>query len=242
MKTQFRFRTPHSALRARRAFTLIELLVVLSVIGLMAALTFPAIAAVKKSMLKARVKAELLALQTTIENFKDKMGYYPPDNKMGNPEAYALNQLYYELHGVTNIATANAPIYETLDGSAKIAAADLGAVFGPNVTGFMNCAKPRSGDEMSGGHAFVRALKVGQYRSITTGGKSCTIMGSGVDGPFVYTSDEQNAKINPWRYNVSNPHYNKTFDLWMDVMVGDKTNRICNWSDRPLVVSQPYQY
>ena len=45
------------------------------------------------------------------------------------------------------------------------------------------------------------------------------------------------SKINPWRYNSSNPRYNpKSFDLWIDVIAGGKTNRICNWSDKPITV------
>jgi len=39
-------------------------------------------------------------------------------------------------------------------------------------------------------------------------------------------------RSNPWRYNSSNPRYNpKSYDLWIDVTVGGKTNRVCNWSD-----------
>jgi hypothetical protein len=49
------------------------------------------------------------------------------------------------------------------------------------------------------------------------------------------------AGLNPWRYNSSNPVKNpKSFDLWIDVIVGSQTNRICNWSDQALIVGAPY--
>ena len=53
-----------------------------------------------------------------------------------------------------------------------------------------------------------------------------------MDGPVVY------GDINPFRYVSSNPTNNtSTFDLWVDVIVGGKTNRISNWSDKPEIVN-----
>ena len=43
--------------------------------------------------------------------------------------------------------------------------------------------------------------------------------------------------LNPWRYNSSHPTHNQaTYDLWVDVIVDGKTNRISNWSDKPDIV------
>jgi hypothetical protein len=40
--------------------------------------------------------------------------------------------------------------------------------------------------------------------------------------------------LNPIRYNSSSPTGNsKTYDLWVDIVVGGKTNRISNWSENP---------
>jgi prepilin-type N-terminal cleavage/methylation domain-containing protein len=226
--------------RASRAFTLIELLVVIAVIALLAALTFPAVQGVKTSAIRTRAKGELTQMESAIERFYQKLGYYPPDN----PANWALNQLYYELLGTTNVGTVAAPVYVTLDGSARITAAGLSSVFGPNVTGFVNCSRPGRSDDVPGATAFLNNLKPSQFMVITNdpSSTSCSVLGSGIDGwPTMVYINSLGAKLNPWRYNSSNPHYNpKSFDLWIDVAAGSKTNRICNWSDKPLVVGSPY--
>jgi prepilin-type N-terminal cleavage/methylation domain-containing protein len=222
------FRTPHSAHRTGRAFTLVELLVVISIIVVLAAATFPAVGTAKIAMMRARAKSELAQIETAIERYKQKLGYYPPDNAPN----WDLNQLYYELLGTTYSGS----IYQTLDQSAQIGAAILPTTFGPNVTGFMNCNRP-GGDELSGAVAFLKGLKAAQFLALPGG---CTILGASLDGPLTYPNP-LGSKLNPWRYNSSSPRYNpKSFDLWIDVMAGSKTNRISNWSDKPLIVSTPY--
>ena len=43
-------------------------------------------------------------------------------------------------------------------------------------------------------------------------------------------------KINPYRYNSSSPTNNpRSYDLWIDVLIGGKINRISNWSEQPIV-------
>ena len=226
--------------RASRAFTLIELLVVIAVIAVLAALTFPAVQGVKASSIRTRAKGELTQMETAIERYYQKLGFYPPDN----PPNWARNQLYYELLGTTNVGTLAAPVYATLDGSARITAADLTLAFGPNVTGFVNCSRPGRSDEAQGATAFLNNLKPSQFMAITNSATpaSSSVLGSGIEGwPTMVYIDSRGAKLNPWCYNSSNPHYNpKSFDLWIDVKVGSKTNRICNWSEKPLVVNAPY--
>jgi prepilin-type N-terminal cleavage/methylation domain-containing protein len=229
-----------STLARSRAFSLIELLVVIAVIALLAALTFPAIQGVKRSSIRTRAGAELRAVQTVIERFQQKIGYYPPDcYRPGIPDAYALNQLYYELLGTTNIGTATAPVYVTLDGSARISGNDLNSAFGGKIAGFANCSRAGRGDEAVGGIAFVDKLKPSQFLSCQIPPSVMwTVLGSSIEGPLEY--QDHGIKINPWRYNSSSPVHNaKTYDLWIDVTVGDKTNRICNWNDRPFVVGTP---
>jgi prepilin-type N-terminal cleavage/methylation domain-containing protein len=232
-------RMARSALRASPAFTLIELLVVISVISLLAALTFPAASAARISIIRTRARAELGQIQSAIESYSQKLGYYPPDNSAN----WAFNQLYYELLGTTNVGTVLAPTYMTLNGSARISAAALPLTFGPNVVGIQNCARGGAGDEVPSAASFLNNLKSGQFLATTNGVSTtpvCTVLGSSLDGPQVF-QNASGAKINPWRYNASSPRYNpKSFDLWIDVTAGAKTNRISNWSDRPLVVSAPY--
>jgi prepilin-type N-terminal cleavage/methylation domain-containing protein len=215
-----------------RGFTLIELLVVISVIALLAALTFPAVGAARLAMMRARARSEMAQIETAIERYHDKLGYYPPDNAPN----WAPNQLYYELLGTIN----SGGVYHTLDDSAQIKTAEIPNVFGPTVTGFMNCSQ--GGDDGTpGAVAFLKGLKPAQFMPVTNGisSASFTVLGTSLDGPQYFSN--LGAKLNPWRYNASSPRYNpKSFDLWIDVMAGSKTNRISNWSDRPLIVSTPY--
>ena len=242
-------RTTHHATRPSPAFTLIELLVVISVIAILAALSFPAISAVKVSMTRTRALAEMKGVIAVIEAYHDKLGYYPPDNPL-NPPNWAINQLYYELLGTTNVSIGGVPYYQTLDGSAKIAnvppsfpAFQTAFGAGSTVVSFMNISRD-AGDGLVGAVSFFPNLKPSQFLAITNGGGSatpiCTVLGAGIDGPLLY-HDTLGAKLNPWCYNSSSPRYNpKSYDLWIDVTAGNKTNRICNWSDKALIVNAPY--
>ena len=66
-----------------------------------------------------RARAELAQIETAIEAYKTKLGFYPPDNPLSPPN-WTINQLYYELLGTT-ITIGGQPGYQTLDGSARIA-------------------------------------------------------------------------------------------------------------------------
>ena len=225
-------RITHRVSRPGRAFTLIELLIVISIIALLASLSFPAVRAARMSVMRARARAELMQIETAIESYQRKLGYYPPDNQT-KPPNWELNQLYYELEGTTN----SGGIYHTLDDSAQISASALSSVFGPNVSGFMNCMRPGRGDDVPNAASFLPRLKAGQFMAVGNTPNSPTVIGSTLDGPFMYSNPSTGARINPWRYNSSSPRHNaKTFDLWIDVLAGGKTNRICNWSDKSIVV------
>ena len=88
--------TRPSTLATRLAFTLIELLVVIAIMAVLAALIIPITGAVNRHKLRSRTRAELRSIETAIEDYKTKRGYYPPDNP-NSP--LPLNQLYYELSG-----------------------------------------------------------------------------------------------------------------------------------------------
>jgi prepilin-type N-terminal cleavage/methylation domain-containing protein len=219
--------------RRAAAFTLIELLIVISIMALLAALVFPAVGAVSKLKIRKKAAGELIQVQTAIESYKAKFGYYPPDNP-GNP---ATNQLYYELLGTSY----SNQTYTVLDGSAQIGGTSgisFSGAFGASsaVTGFMNCTRATGGDDTLRAQNFFRTgLKAGQFLPVTSP-VTCSVLGSSLAGPVMLSSGS--GQINPWRYNSSSPTNNPgTFDLWIDIAVGSQTNRICNWSTVPLIVN-----
>ena len=222
--------TQHAIRNTPPAFTLVELLVVIAMIAVLAALTFPAVGMARISIMRSRARAELTNLETAIERYHDKLGYYPPDNAPN----WAVNQLYYELLGTTN----SSGVFHTLDDSAQISATDIPTAFNnPNLTGFLNCSRGGE-DGLPGGVAFVKGLKTAQFQAITNASSPIlyTVLRTTLDGPSVLIDP----KLNPWRYNSSSPQHNpKTYDLWIDVMAGSKTNRICNWSDKYIIIGNP---
>jgi prepilin-type N-terminal cleavage/methylation domain-containing protein len=230
--------------RHSRAFSLIELIIVVAIMALLASLTFPIMGAVRKTMIRNRARGALIGMETAMEAYKDKFGHYPPDNPVlkNGVTWYETNQLYYELIGTTNVPSSP-PIFKTLDGSSQLLSTDVPLVFQSGVSGFVNCSQAGNADEAPTGMSFLRDLKANQFLIVPINSKNCAVLGCGVDGPAdIYQNPPAGLpKINPWRYNSSNPvHNTKSFDLWIDVIVGGKTNRICNWSDQPLLVNQPY--
>jgi prepilin-type N-terminal cleavage/methylation domain-containing protein len=217
-----------------RAFTLVELLVVIAVIAVLAALTFPIIGAVKRAQTIHRARAELTYLESAIEAYKTKLGFYPPDNG----GYYTTNQLYYELMGTITTTIGGQPGYQTLDASATILNNGFGAAFGATtkVTGFVNCSKPGAGDDSPNAVKFLLGLKSAQFMAVNTPVTS-TVLGSTVGGLPVFNNTATGGEITPYGYNSSNPQHNpKSFDLWIDVIAGGKTNRISNWSDKPIQI------
>jgi type II secretory pathway pseudopilin PulG len=214
------------------AFTLIELLVVVGVIVLLAGMSFPALRGIQRVQAFKRARVELGEIETAIEAYKIKLGYYPPDNTPN----WTANQLYYELMGTTKDSAG----YQTLDGSARILNTDFAAAFGSGskVTGFMNCTPPGAGDDVAKAVKFLRNLKDLQFLAATAP-VTATVLGVSLQGVPVFSSSN-NKEIIPYGYNSSNPLHNpKSFDLWVDIIAGDKTNRISNWSARPIVISTP---
>ena len=63
--------------RLPRAFTLVELLTVIAIIAILAAMLFPALAAVKKHALKVRAHTEVLEIANAIEAYDSAYGRFP---------------------------------------------------------------------------------------------------------------------------------------------------------------------
>src|SRR5439155_13265027 len=111
--------------------------------------------------------------------------------------------------------------------------------FGSAVGGFINSTKGGGDDDATRAENFLKGLKSTQILSVTNLSNAppqITVIGMPLDGPIIYTS-ASGSRINPWRYNCSTPTNNpKTFDLWIDIVVGGKTNRISNWSKSPIIL------
>lgn len=208
--------------RHLHAFTLVELLIVIAVIALLAALVVGLAGVAGTRMKISRVQGELAQLESAIESYKAKKGSYPPDN----PANSGTNALYYELVGTTNDpVTGN---FGTLNGQDAITVAMLTANFGTNIDGFVNSSRASKSDENFDVQNFYKQVKPGQLKEIQPG---IRILAVPVDGPG-------KPPINPWHYVSSHPINNpESFDLWADILVGGKTNRICNWSKSPIVVA-----
>jgi len=223
-----------SPLTARSAFTLIELLVVIAIMAILAAMIFPITGAVTRHKLRSRTKAELRSIETAIADYKSTKGYYPPDNPNN---INFLNQLYYELSGTV----FSNGVYTTLDGSSVIPPIPgPNPIYGFGFQGFVNTTKG-NGDEGMAAKKFLPDLKPSQVGETQIGVKFLVgSVGWDANRPWVPITSPSPAKVkglNPFRYVSTNPTNNpKSFDLWIDILVQGKTNRICNWSEDPIVL------
>jgi prepilin-type N-terminal cleavage/methylation domain-containing protein len=212
----------------RAAFTLIELLIVIAIIAILAAMIIPISGAVNRNKIKAKARVELEQVATAIELYKTKLGHYPPDNPF-NP---ATNQLLFELLGTTFTNGA----YATLDGSAWVNSSALGSVFGlagasPKVGGIINTTQGTVGDEGRVATHFLSGLKPDEVATITSpGGNQVKILVAAVPGPTAnYLTTINYVSSSP----TNNPN---TYDLWVDVVISGKTNRISNWSQQAITL------
>lgn len=219
----------------RPGFTLVELLVVIAIIAVLAGLLLPIGGRVRQTATRNKANAELEQVAFAIETYKVKLGHYPPDAP-NSPGGLAVNPLYFELLGTKLVGNE----YQTLDGSARLAAAAVPTVFGAGLSGFVNCTRAE-GDDAPAARAFVAQLKPSQYGRALINGLEVPLLASSIrwpqNHPFQPVPGSNPAGLNPWRYNVSNPTNNPgSFDLWVDLLIGGKTNRISNWSRQPQIV------
>lgn len=201
------------------AFTLIELLVVIAIIGIIAALIANLAGKAATSRKIARVRTELVQLETAIESYKEKKGFFPPSN--GNTNNVMTNQLYYELTGTIFDSVDK---YQTINGSETISTNVIDTFFG--VQGFANSATAADRSEVKN---FFAASKSAQYAEVSSN-PDVELLVVPVEGPN--DIDVNGRKINPWRYNSSTPTHNPdSFDLWAEIIVAGRTNIIGNWKE-----------
>jgi prepilin-type N-terminal cleavage/methylation domain-containing protein len=209
---------PHCRPRPSQAFTLIELLVVIAIIGILAALIVGVGPAATAKMRTARAQAELQSVISAIGSYQAKKGVYPPDNSNSTTN----NPLYYELTGAVLLNNGNfqSRLQETLTAN------QVQSIF--NMGGFINSAT-----DVGELQNYFPAMKVSQRAAfVDTATKATyTLLGCQVPGPV-------KGGFNPFHYVSSNPVHNQNgFDLWVDIMIRGKTNRISNWSPDPEVVN-----
>ena len=214
--------------RNEKAFTLIELLVVIAIIGLLAGLVVAIGGPALRNARLKRASVELKSLETIIEEYKQKKGFYPPDN----PTSTVTNQLFYELSGMLYTPPPAPLNFKTITGvGSPLAVADVNTWF--NTDGFVNSTQDQNENPV-----FSQSFSPGQYAEVSSSpNKIVELLVCPVPGPNMVKNLNTGAELNPWNYNSSNPTNNpNSFDLWVDVSIGSKTNRICNWSATPIVL------
>ena len=231
MKMKSEMRNPEfETRRASAAFTLIELLVVIAVMAILAALVIPISGAVNRNKIRSKAKAQLEQIATGIELYKAKLGHYPPDNRI-NP---GMNQLYFELLGTTVTNVDGKKLYSTLDGSARITDSTLSALF--NAGGIINSSQGTGGDEGRSAASFISVIKPDQIATITNALINQNPPFSEVVKIFISGTPSQAGGVNTVYYVSSSPTNNpNSYDLWVDVLINGKTNRLSNWNKEPII-------
>jgi len=205
-----------------RAFTLIEMLVVIAIIGALAALLFPVAKNAKLNGYIKRSKAELALLESGIEAYKLKLGFYPPDNP-GKP---TTNALYFELLGTVE----NGSNVETKDGSGAVTTSDIKNYFGRE--NFLNLGSRKATEEGNIAENFIGSqLKQGQFGSLDANKPLVKVFTAPVEWPAALAfQPTPTPNLNPVCYNSSSPTNNtKSYDLWINLPYGGKIYRISNW-------------
>ena len=197
--------------------------------AVLAALILTVTGALKRKAILSRVQAEQAQVQTAIESYKSKLGFYPPDNP-GNP---VVNQLYFELSGTV----MNGAAYQTLDGSADIPANRALKDFG---AGFMNVTRGAGGDEGAVAVNFLKGARSDQgvIAPVDASAPRLKLLAVSLPWPQNLPPPSPGAPgLNPWRYVSSNPTNNpNSYDLWVDIVIARKKYRISNWSKTPEIV------
>jgi type II secretory pathway pseudopilin PulG len=209
------------------------MLVVIGIIATLAALIAVGAAGVMHKGRLARVQTELKGLETAIETYKSKKGFYPPDNSTNSIQ----NPLFYELTGTIPVVSNSAPYFASPVAHDMLSTNAVTSVF--NLGGFINSSADTNEVQnffgsrtLNSGNAWLAVTNL--YGSFVI----FVALGVPVQGPVQLQSPTRAGIINPWHYNSSNPTNNPgSYDLWMDFISQGKTNRVSNWSKDPQIVS-----
>jgi prepilin-type N-terminal cleavage/methylation domain-containing protein len=222
-----------SAVENRAAFTLIELLVVISIMAILAAFTFPVLGGLKRQQYLKTATGELNQIETALDNYKNKYGVYPP----GNPNSPAQNQLYYELVGTTNVNNGVPRVFKALDGSFQINGDQLTAAFGPGVSALVNSSQYLgSGEDAVVAKDFLLGLNANRIGTSAPNGMPVTNLITSVRGPDAGYWPLGVQDVNPFCYAYPGTNNPSSYDLWIDLRINGKTNRISNWNHAPIIL------
>jgi prepilin-type N-terminal cleavage/methylation domain-containing protein len=108
-------KNPSASRRRRAGFTLVELLTVIAIIGILAALLLPVLAAVKRSAQKARALTEMQALATAIQAYDSAYGRFPVSTNVQVVASAAQSDFTYG--GTFQTPTGSTPIGTLVNGS-----------------------------------------------------------------------------------------------------------------------------
>ncbi|MGA1013520.1 MAG: type II secretion system protein [Limisphaerales bacterium] len=231
-------------------FTLIELLVVISVIGILASLIVGVSGVATSKARISQTQALLNKIGTAIDTYHADFGSFPPDARFpGGASNTATNQLFYELTG--SVAQSDGSYLPT-GGGQSLRSQDIQRVFG--VKGFQNVSL-NQGD--SRGYLSLSDPQIGllavqpEIKVITApipwplvdfpaGAAYQDVLGRDIPMASLrpIKSDDPNLKrLNPWHYRSSGlDRFNQqSYDLWLDLPIGNKVYRINNWSQQPKV-------
>ena len=231
-----------------QGFTLIELLVVISIIGILASLIVGISGVATTKARLSQTTALLHNVSTAIDSYQADLGSFPPDALSRNGEVNPVtNQLFYELTGTVY---TDRRTYTSLSGSDEISRAEINRFFGRD--GFQNVARNQAQVK---GYLDVGASEVAEIslnpnvRVLTAPipwplkeiqGSYQNVLGESLrmESLRPFKGGEQRFRgINPWQYRSSglNRFNQQSYDLWADLVIGNKVYRVNNWSTQPKV-------
>ncbi len=220
--------------RQSAAFTLMEMLVTIGVIAILAAISVGVISLAKTTSTEKRIEGQLNKLITAIEQYKSKVGFYPPDHQVrsGNgqvqftPEGRpvvnpVLNPLYYELRGV--LVDLNTQSFVAAGDPMEYALTTPQVVSWFGMDGFQNSARDLASIRSTfdgfkpSEIVTVDGSIVGQSPRPTGSARLLSVPASW-PRKFQDTNPLGRTDVNVWRYNSSNPTNNPaSFDLWAEI-------------------------
>ena len=186
----------------------------------------------------SRAQAEKQAIVGAINSYFGKRGTYPPDN----PNSSTINPLFYELTSAQLLANGS---FQSSASPETLTPKQYTTVF--NVGGVQN-----SSPDTSEIQNWFPGMKAAQHDLFKRGAVVVSLLGTTIPAPANEFLNATNGKsYTLWHYVSSSDtkaetlpgntqyvmHNPNSFELWVDINIGGKTNRISNWSDTPEIVN-----